>query len=170
MKTAIDIIRECVERTDLALRPFFSVQQPFIHFESGYTPTVINSLTELCGSRCYDPYPLVAMFTEGMTEKRDAYCVEFHVPKMILAVRSVENLTEAQRLEVSFQRVLYPIFEELERQLALADNSYGLKLERSDVPYYTESGGQANTFNDMLDGIIVRNLRMSVPLPPDCKP
>jgi len=168
MKTAIDIIRECVERTDLALRPSFSVQQPFIHFESGYTPTIVNSLTELCGSTSYEPYPLVAVFTEGMTEVQGTYDVSFRIPKMIIAVRSVENLTEAQRLEVSFQRVLYPIFNELERQLRSADFSYGLALERSDVPYYTETGGQANTFNDMLDGIIVRNLSMRVLLPPEC--
>lgn len=170
MRTATDIIRECVERADLRLRPVFSVSKPFIHFESGYTPTVVNSLTELSQGFGYEPYPLVAVFTEGLTEKRLSGLMEFHVPKMIIAVRAVENLTEAQRIEVSFRKVLHPIFTELEHQLQAEDFSYGLSLERSDVPYYTESGGQASTFNDMLDGIIIRNLRMKVLEFEECRP
>ncbi len=168
MRTATDIIRECVERADANLRPLFGVRHPFIHFESGYTPTIINSLTNLEAGSLYEPYPLVAVFTEGMTEVRGVYDLGFSVPKMIIAVRAIENLTEQQRIEVSFRKVLHPIFEELERQLRLADFSYGFSLERSDVPYYTESGGQASTFNDMLDGIIIRNLRMRVLLDPQC--
>ena len=42
--SAIDILRDVVNKTDLKLRDKF---QKSIHFESGYTSTIVNSLTQL---------------------------------------------------------------------------------------------------------------------------
>lgn len=168
MKTAISALRHAAEETDLALRERFGQAEPFIHFESGYTATVVNSLTQLTQGSLYEPYPLVAVFTDGLVETRGKWLLDIFVPKTIIAVRAVENLTEAQRLESSFEQYLHPIYEEFERQLRRMHFGYGMEVSRSDVPYYTESGSQAGTFNDLLDGIIIRNLHMKLLPDPEC--
>lgn len=163
MTTAIDILRKTVEETDRSLRDTFSVDKPFIHFESGYTPTIVNSLTVLSESRAIDPYPLVAVFTEGLTETSSGGLLEFFVPKIVIAVRAVENLTEQQRLDTSFRQYLHPIFEVFAQKLRLAHYGYDLEIVHSDVPYYTENVKKtSNAFNDMLDGVVVKGLRMKV--------
>lgn len=169
MRTAIDILRYAAAKADTDTRAFFGKRDEFIHFESGYTPTIVNSLTNLSLSSVYEPYPLIAAFTEGLTEKQETYWVDFTIPKIIIAIRATESLTESQRLESSFNGVLYPICQAFEKALQQFHNGYELSFMRSDVPFYTESDGRGNTFNDMLDGIIIKNLSMKVLHSVNCK-
>lgn len=162
--SAIDIIRKCVERTDFKLRKKFEKSDAFIHFESGYSNTIINSITQLANGM--DPYPIIAVFTEGLKEtysKGNSF-IEFNVPKITIAIRTVDDLTESQRLETSFKETLYPIFNEFSKQLNKVNFSYDLQITKSDIPYYNESNSTANTFNDKLDGIVIKDLKMKVSL------
>ena len=157
--SAIDILREVVNETDLKLRDKF---EKYIHFESGYTSTIVNSLTQLMEGP--DPYPIIAVFTEGLKESysKNNTVLEFTAPKITIAIRTIDGLTETQRLETSFKNVLYPIFVELCNQLRKVNFSYELQINKYDIPYYTESNSRANTFNDMLDGIVIKDLKMKV--------
>ncbi len=162
--SAIDIIKMCVEITDYKLLEKFDKSVAFIHFESGYSNTIINSITQLANGM--DPYPIIAVFTEGLKEtysKGNSF-IEFNVPKISIAIRTVDDLTESQRLETSFKETLYPIFEEFSKQLKKINFSYDLQITKSDIPYYNESNGTANTFNDKLDGIVIKDLKMKVSL------
>jgi len=161
MVTAIDILKSVVQKTDEVLRDKFGKDISFIRFESGYTATVVNAITNLMQGS-YDPYPLIAVFTEGLKESYTDYLVEFTAPKIIIVVRAVPNLTEEQRIETNFRDFLYPIFEEFEKQLQNIHHGYELKLKRSDVPHYSESANNANTFNDIVDGIIIKPFTMKV--------
>ena len=162
--SAIDILKKCVERTDFNLREKFEKASSFIHFESGYTYTIINSITQLADG--IDPYPVIAVFTEGMKEtySKGNTFLEFNVPKITIAIRTIDDLTESQRLETNFKETLYPIFEEFSKQLKKVNFSYDHQISKSDIPYYNESNGTANTFNDKLDGIVIKDLKMKVSL------
>ena len=162
--SAIDILKRCVERTDFGLQKKFNKTEPFIHVESGYSNTIINSITQLANGM--DPYPIIAVFTEGLKEtysKGNSF-IEFNVPKITIAIRTVDDLTESQRLETSFRETLYPIFEEFSMQLHKINFSYDLQITKSDIPYYNESNSNANTFNDKLDRIVIKDLKMKVSL------
>lgn len=162
--SAIDILKKCVERTDIGLQKKFNKTEPFIHFESGYSNTIINSITQLAEGM--DPYPIIAVFTEGLKEtySNGNSFIEFNVPKISIAIRTIDDLTESQRLETSFKETLYPIFDEFSKQLKKVNFSYDLQISKSDIPYYNESNGTANTFNDKLDGIVIKDLKLKVSL------
>lgn len=162
--SAIDILKKCVERTDLKLREKFKKSDSFIHFESGYSNTIINSITQLADGM--DPYPIIAVFTEGLKEtySKGNLFIEFNIPKITIATRTIDDLTESQRLETNFKETLYPIFEEFSKQLKAVNFSYDLQIQKSDIPYYNESNNTANTFNDKLDGIVIKDLKMKVSL------
>ena len=94
------IFKGCSVKTDLKLRDKF---QKSIHFESGYTSTIVNSLTQLMEG--LDPYPIIAVFTEGLKERysKNNSIIEFTAPKITIAIRTIDGLTETQRLETSFK-------------------------------------------------------------------
>lgn len=157
--TAIDILRECTTKASERLKDKFA--KP-IHFESGYTSTIVNSLSQLVAG--LDPYPIIAVFTENLIEvySKNNTILEFTVPKITIAIRTIDGLTEHQRLETNFKKVLYPIFDEFCKQLKEVNFAYDLKINKFDIAYYTESSSRANTFNDMLDGIVIKDLKMKV--------
>ena len=169
MKTAIDILREAVERTDVRTRALFGATDAFIRFESGQSAYIENTVTKLGLSQSFDPFPLVAVFTEGMTETVGTDFVEFSVPKIAIVIRTRDaNATEQQKLYDSFAMVLHPIYEEFARQLASVNHSYELKVTRTDTTCYSDKGEQATSRNDLCDAVIIRNLSMKVLKEPNC--
>ncbi|MDR1112791.1 MAG: hypothetical protein LBL18_03400 [Bacteroidales bacterium] len=158
METAVNIIREAVRETSLKM--FDSESK--ITFSSGYTSTIINEITLLTISGNKSPFPLIAMFTEQVTESISNNILTVTIPKIVICCRAVENLTEKQRIATSFKKVLHPIFEEFQKQLIKLNLSYNLTINRSDVPYYTESNSKSGKFNEMVDGIIIKNLKIKV--------
>ncbi|MDD6581607.1 MAG: hypothetical protein PUF10_02870 [Bacteroidales bacterium] len=162
MITAIGILSECVAKADKELRKKFRKSGVFLHFESGYTSTIVNAITTLSQGHATQPYPLVAVFTEGLTEIKRNGWIEFTVPKIAIVVPTTSNKSEAQRIKENFVPILYPIFEELERQLEKVYFGYDFAVTRKDIPYFTESASKGNTYNGLIDGIVIQNLKMKV--------
>ena len=160
METAVNIIKQATKNTSMKL---FNSEKA-ITFKSGYTSTIIAELTVLTNNGNKTPYPLIAMFTELVTEKTDGGLLEFNIPKIAICCRTIDGLSEAQRLEHNFKEILYPIFEEFQNQLQKIDLGYDLILQRSDVAYYTESNSKSGKFNDMIDAIIVKNTKIKTTL------
>ena len=102
----------------------------------------------------------VIVFTEGMTEKQYGKYFEFMIPKIAIGTLTVLNATEKQRLETNFQKIIYPIFEELQKRLRRLHLGYDFALTRTDIPYFPEA--KKNTLNDLIDGCIIKNLKMKV--------
>lgn len=167
MKTAIDILKECVEKTDLKLRSkkVFgnSYEAPFIHFESGNTQTIVNSVSKIMVDPTKDPFPLIAVFTENLKESysKNNTILEFNVSKISIAIRSVADLTESQRIQTSFKNILHKIFEEFSKQLNKVNFGFDLKIEKIDIPTNT-TNSKVNELNDTLDGIVIKDLKMRV--------
>ena len=107
MTTARDILQLATERTDRALRGLFDKSGAFIRFASGHSATIENETTQLVkSSHSYNPFPMVAMFTEGVTESSDKGLLEFRIPKIAIVIRTLDNTTEVQKIDDSFRKVV----------------------------------------------------------------
>lgn len=164
MTTARDILQLATERTDKALRGVFSKEKAFISFNSGHSATIENetSLT-LARSTKANPFPMVAMFTEGVTESTSNGLLEFRVPKIAIVIRTKDNTSEVQKLNDSFRAVLHPILVEFERQLKRLHFGYDLTIKHTDLPCMSQ-GGKNASLNQLCDAVIIRDLRMKVPV------
>jgi len=151
MKTAIDILKEATEKVSKTL-------EMDITFQHGNTLTVVNYITNLQEKGVKKVYPAVIVFTEGMTEKREEYFIEFMIPKIAICTLTKLNATEKQRLESTFQNIIYPIFESLQNTLDKLHYGFNFVLTRTDIPYFTDEN--KNTFNQLVDGCIIKNLKM----------
>jgi len=151
MKTAIDIIRQAVENVSTTL----GYEVSFVH---GNTLTIVNYITRLRQEGLNKVYPAICLFTEGYVENQESWFVEFTIPKIAICTVSIENATEKQRLESNFTNIIYPIFEELSKELKKIHLGYNLIINRTDIPYFAES--EANTFNQLVDGCIIKNLKI----------
>lgn len=161
MTTARDIILGAVERTDENLQSLFSKEEAFIRFLSGRSKTVENEATLLSMSTATDPFPMVAMFTEGVTEWNEGALHVFRIPKIAIVIRTLPSATEVQRLETGFRTVLHPIFEEFARQLEAVNHGYRLVIEHFDLPCMGNAVKSAS-LNQLCDAVIIRNLKMKV--------
>ena len=160
MMTARDILMAATMNTDKALRGRFGTTGPFIRFTSGKSQTVENEITLLSTSLNRNPFPLVAMFTEGMYEWEDGGFRNFRIPKTAIVIRTKSvSADEAQKLHDSFSKILHPIYEEFERQLRLLHHGYGLRIEHFDLPCMTEQNGKTS-LNQLCDAVVIRNLQM----------
>lgn len=156
--TARSILSEAVRQTDAGVRDFFKKKEPFIRFTSGRSVTIEDEITKLSTSGIRNPFPLVAMFTEGMSEWSDGKMYGFSIPKIAIIIRTKLNTTEEQKLHDSFQNVLHPIYREFEFQLRKMYFGYGLRIEHTDLPCMSDSSGKTS-LNQLCDAVIVRNLK-----------
>ena len=163
MTTARDILQLATERTDKALRGVFGKDKAFIRFTSGHSATIEYETTKLVAGSSFNPFPLVAMFTEGLSESVENGVLDFRVPKVAIVIRTRTDTTEVQKLDNSFKAVLHPIFEEFSRQLRRLHFGYDLRIERTDLPCVS-SGGKNASLNQLCDAVIIRNLRMKCPV------
>lgn len=164
MKTARDILQLATERTDKALRGVFSKNSAFIRFASGHSATIENETSvTLARSLNYNPFPMVAMFTEGVKENTEKGLLEFRVPKIAIIIRTRDNTSEAQKMTDSFRAVLHPILEEFTRQLKKLHFGYDLTVRHQDLPCMSQ-GGKNASLNQLCDAVIIWDLRMKVPV------
>lgn len=161
MTTARDILQLATSRADESLREVFGKGEPFIRFASGQSATIENETATLMKTSPYDPFPLVAMFTEGVKESIGKGVLEFTVPKIAIVIRTLSGTDEGQKMEASFRNVLHPILEEFERQLRRLHFGYGLKVAHTDLPCMS-NGGRNASLNQLCDAVIIRDLKMKV--------
>ena len=152
MKTAVGVLKLAMEKVNKRTGMNIS-------FEHGNTLTVVNRITEL-RSKGTGVYPAIILFTEGLVEMQHKYYLELKIPKIAICTMTKINATEAQRLEVTFKEIIYPIFESLQKELRRLHNGYKLVLNRTDIPYFND--GDKNTFNQLVDGCIIKNLNIKV--------
>lgn len=124
-----------------------------VRFMYGSTLSVVNEITLL--RRRMEVYPAIILFQEGIVETDKRYWYEYDIPKMAIATTTKYDLTDMQRINTTFQNVIYPIFNSFQKQLRLIDLNYELLLNRTDIPFYHENQN-ANTFNQLVDGCILR--------------
>lgn len=124
-----------------------------VKFMYGSTLSVVNEITLL--RRRMEVYPAIILFQEGIVETDKRYWYEYDIPKMAIATTTKYDLTDMQRINTTFQNVIYPIFDSFQKQLRVIDLNYELLLNRTDIPFYHETQN-TNNFNQLVDGCIIR--------------
>jgi hypothetical protein len=116
-------------------------------------------------------YPLVWLvmdFAEDYGRALDVYC-EVNC-QLIIANATDMNYTMAERRDENFLPILYPIYSELLYQFSQSPTfrrppAQTIQHTKIDRPYWdgkeNGAGGQ-NLFNDFIDAIQIKNLKLSV--------
>lgn len=153
----------------LAINPFK------VFFDFGHYSEVTKNLTLKDDSVTQQDkkYPLVWLvmdFDEAMGESPADYARLTGV-QFIIAVPTTIDYTMGERRDKNFLPFLYPIYAEFIKQLSVAPE-FGmpgqllLKHIKTDRPYWGGSdqlgNGTANLFNDFIDAIQIRNLKLNV--------
>jgi hypothetical protein len=146
-----------------------------INYMYGHPLEIINRLQLLTNSvdqkQRASKYPLVALFQdfEEQVGKEPGVYSEVSLHMIIANITEPQFITE-QRYEKNFKPVLYPIYQELLRQIAspsqklfFVEDEELIQHTKIDRVYWGKQGlygGTANPFNDFLDCIEIKDLRI----------
>jgi len=122
-------------------------------------------------------YPLVCLFTDIPETRGADVKIEAEVKlHLIIAVSTLARYTTQERFTLNFEPKLYPIYEELLKQICWSGyyaEGYPAKLQhtKTDRFRYGKTGIYANTgeiFKDRIDCIEIENLQLSM-IHQECK-
>lgn len=143
-----------------------------IHYLHGSEQEIVNTLVNMNmpQSQQLQKYPLIALVQDfGEDAGRDATSEGVFRPKKILICNQTpETGKAASRYTNNFKPILYPIYEELLRQLAaephyLTGSARTIRHSKWDHPFYGREGLYGNISNaatDCLDCMELRNLEL----------
>lgn len=111
-------------------------------------------------------YPIVALFQPFEESKATSPGLDaIDNIRIIIGRQSQPEWLTDKRYEVNFIPVLYPIYDELMRQLYLDPRISSLagqiKHSKTDFPYW-DNGQDKNPFGDWLDVIEIKNLKLNI--------
>lgn len=152
-----DIVKKEVEDTSNVLLPVLNKQLTFLH---GHFLEIVNTLSQYNLSKEFQDkkYPLVALIHDY--EEKPNQDIVTETPIVILIANFTEpTLTAEQRYEKNFYPVLYPIYEELIKQLSGSPNTIGYQLEHTKIDrlflgkeaLYKNAGVTLNDFVDAIE-------------------
>lgn len=167
------IFQKIAQRVDVAMST--RTVDPFhTYFDYGHYAEVVRNLKEKDGSinAKNSKYPLIWLvmdFVEKCGDVQDSYCLLPDLQLLIASGTSIEETT-ASRIENNFKNRLIPVYREFMSQLAASGFFFNIDAdyvphERILRPYWggQETGnGTANLFNDFIDCIQIRKLRLRV--------
>lgn len=166
-----DLFATIAEKVDQKL--FTRTEDPFhVWFDYGRYMEITRRLTEKQQgtnerSKRFPLIWLVIPFDEEYG-KTDQVC-ELSNLQIILACQTEIDSTTPDRMVDNFIPRLYPIYEELINQIKLSgffsEIGYNVAHKKIDQPYWDgkdNSTQQANMFNDAIDAIQLKNIRLTV--------
>lgn len=162
----IDLFRTITAKvkTDLAL--------PVLNYLHGHPREITQVLAELSKNPTASAtkYPLIALF-QDFEENRNGDFIELKL-QMIIAVLTDNKLTAPERYDVSFKPIIYPIYDELLNQIARSTYFAEATIKqiqhiKVDRLFWGRSGlygSEKNIFNDYIDCIELKELKLKVKL------
>jgi len=151
-------------------------EDPFsVFFDYGHYIEVTRNLIqkENSISQKDKKYPLIWLvmdFPERFDRQSIGYC---QLPRLdfIIAVPTEPELSTPERITKNFKPRLYPIYEAFMNAIVTSNIFYEqslseLEYEKIDRPYWggqdSNGNGQANLFNDKIDAVQIRGLKLTV--------
>lgn len=146
-----------------------------VHYQHGHPKEIIETLMQLDKSSTmqFDKYPLVALFQDFPEVHTGQVGFDSEVTLHIVIVNSTKADYKAdERYELNFKPILYPIYYELLKQFNFSKrfSTYGVSTishTKIDRLYWGKEGlygNDGNIFNDRLDCIEIRDLKLKVNL------
>lgn len=125
-----------------------------------------------------EKYPLLALFTPIIEEKTDYryYCTASL--SMMIATRTLSDYTNEQRLDISYKKLLYPVYEALLKEIKnekrfdfgsmqLVKHTYSDNMRYGSRGVYGADGKKP--FADLFDGIDISDLEIKVKKEQNCR-
>lgn len=171
MRPIVDLFGEVVNKVNDNLVSDLKEKDELItgvHYMHGHILEIINILTQKDQSEEYrfKKYPLVALLQDF--EERQTYeYVEANLNVLIIK-GTMEDYTAGQRYDFNFRPFLYPIYQELLKQLSKTgyilsyapQRIHHTKIDRVFWGAQGRYGNTANIGNDFLDAIEIKNLKL----------
>lgn len=173
MTPVVEIFGSVVSRVNSRLLSTFQGLDPKIagvHFEHGHPLEIIESLQQKDKSQTYrfQKYPLVCLF-QDFPETSGGVGFEREVTLHLIIAKGTKREYKAKdRYEHNFKPFLYPVYEALLEEIDRERNfqTYGvsrIEHQKWDRLYWGRNGlfgNQSNIFNDYLDVIEIKNLKL----------
>lgn len=170
----VDIFRDAVQKVSDKLTLKLQEEDQYItgvHFEHGHPKEIIETLLQQSKStsKKFSRFPLVALFQDFPESKGSAFDSEVTL-HILICYGTSNTYKAAQRYDKTFRPVLYPVYDELLEQMRLEKrfnivNKSLIPHTKIDRLYWgreTESGNEANKFNDLLDCIELKDLKIKI--------
>lgn len=178
-----DIVRDIVSQVSTELTATLQEYDPTItgvHYMNGHPVEIVNRLSERDKDNVFKwkKYPLVGLFMDFPETFGRSLGLEEVSLHLIIARATNPDLITDQRYEKNFIPVLYPIYEKLMQtfhtftygrngkpfQTRSESDIVHTKIDR---PYWgreTFLKNEANMFNDYIDAIEIRDLKLNINL------
>jgi hypothetical protein len=174
----VDKFGEVVTAVSAALTPSLVAYDSLItgvHYLHGHPTEIIETLTQKDKSDTFKftKYPLVALFQDFPEAHNQQIGIDNEATlHIIIAYSSRPTYKAEERYTLKFKPVIYPIYLELLKQITLnkAFLNYGIQNlghTKIDRLYWGREGLYGNTgnvFNDFLDCIEIRDLKLKINL------
>ena len=171
-----DIIEPIVDKVSQKILSTLQDVDPSIlavNFMAGHPLEIVNRLQARTNNDAlkFNKYPLIALFLDAEEDRGNDIGVDAEVTLNLIIARSTKSdFIADQRLELNFKPILYPIYEEFLLQLYLSGkflvkSKDAIKHQKIDRFFWgTESNknNKANIFNDYIDCIEIKNLKLKV--------
>lgn len=177
MMPIVEVFAGVVARVEARLLSQFQALEPAIagiHYDHGHPLEIIETLKQKDKSQTFrfQKYPLIALF-QDFPEVNAGIGFESEASlHLIIAKGTKKDYKAGERYEHNFKPFLYPVYEilleEINRDKAFL--TYGVsKLPHTkwDRLYWGRNGlfgNQSNIFNDYLDVIEIKNLKLKINL------
>jgi len=161
----VDIIAGIVAKTATAL-------DRNILYLHGHPREITSRLTEMTKDEVIsaNKYPLIALF-QDFEEPRKGDFIKLRI-NMIIATLTNRNYKSPERYSLNFKPLLYPIYDRFIYDLSRSEfiqesNEKEIEVIKIDRLFWGRNGlygSESNIFNDFIDCIELKDLRLSVKL------
>lgn len=170
----VEMFGAAVTKVEAKLLTYLQQENPTtvqLHYLYGHPLEIVKTLTEMENPQAYQykKYPLVALFMDFQESKprtgRELLTVRLQV---IIANQADPEIKAADRYTANFKRILYPIYEELCRQLVASPYFQGANTPvhtKIDRPFWGKEGLYGNIAHigtDILDCVELKNLDLVI--------
>lgn len=162
----VDEIRAVVAKVNTALTTAGFEHLP-VYYMYGHPKEISNRLQVLSNSPTdgHKKFPLVILFTDIMIEHDTPGFYGSARLRMLVANITDPNYISDQRTELNFKPILHPIKDELIKQISLHNRftyEEELRYSETDMYFYGSQANDKNIFNDYIDAIELRDIRINI--------
>lgn len=138
-----------------------------VYYMYGHPMEINNRLVELSNSptEANKKFPLVILFTDITIDRSLVGFYGSTQLRMLIANFTLPEYISEQRTDINFKPILHPIKKELINQIERHGQftyENELSYKETDMYYYGSQINNQNVFNDRIDAIELRDIRLNI--------
>lgn len=159
MEAVIAKVNTALTLANFATRP--------VYYMYGHPKEIANRLQELTNSptEAHKKFPLIILFTDITIDRSLIGFYGSTSLRILIANFTLADYTSNQRTEINFKPILHPIKKELINQIdrhIMFTYEDELTYKETDMYYYGSQINDSNVFNDRIDAIELRDIKLNI--------